>query len=806
MSKRPRLNTRAPLSPIVLAILAAAFTAPDGAGEENVAKSNQALTVAESVANSRMAAWTGDSGEGLEDEVGSHGATLQGAATWVRGRKGHAMSFPGSGYASINSGNGPEPSSAVSLSALININQLGSKMTVIKAGRYEMFVSAWDKVVFLVKPEPWFCSQNPRACVGGRLKLASNSEVSAGQWTSVVGTFGGGNICVYIDGVQDKCTFLPSPLPNVDNSGNVPTISASASSVAFDGILDEVTIHNKSLTANEVSYLHEYNMDVPAERGLYSIWHGWAGEKWLKNQSRFIGAQAVVNWSDIESTKDNYDFSSLDEKIRKAYDDGAKKNVVIQINGQTKPSYLYDSGSGIMKKNVQFSFDMTDTYSLMYWDPDYINRYEKLIEAFGNHLANLASSNPALYKRIAGVRQQPLPFGTEHTHATKNDHLLWGYTSSYWNGDGDEFNWSESSRDDYITTVVTAFRDHVGPHARVLYRARSETAAQTAVIDPELAAGDGLMVTFSRYQNIDYSEAPYTRMDTHAGVHFAEPYSDSFGHFGSTVAFDQGLNPARVTYWRSLNDLSHGVSLLAYYDRDVRVAHTNDSDGGGEFQFGVDGTYYTSAPNTQAFRISPNDYRSGMGEALDFAANYAGYRFAPKVSPGAWVALRRESQECYHGQNCYGIPVGEQGDYNFLMTRLDPNNGVDTVEDASWAFSYVPAEAKEGHGIVRLLTNKKLRFVLDEDFARSLDGKPAKIRINHLGMSAFSGKTLDVDYHTSSGTLNGSTSLGTTWVWTTKELSIASCDFQTDANGAHITITNTAGSNVDIHMVEVRRD
>ena len=90
---------------------------------------------------------------------------------------------------------------------------------------------------------------------GGTTTLVANTELSAGTWTHVVATYDGSAMKIYKDGVEDGSKVKSGSL--VGNASVPASIGRNPNDdVEFDGVIDEVLIYNKVLSAEEVAALY----------------------------------------------------------------------------------------------------------------------------------------------------------------------------------------------------------------------------------------------------------------------------------------------------------------------------------------------------------------------------------------------------------------------------------------------------------------------------------------------------------------------------------------------------------------------
>ena len=185
----------------------------------------------------------------LGDASGNgHDGTIQGAS-WVSGHDGGALSFDGSA-ASVD---------------------LGSLGTFYQSG---FTLEAWVKKSTGRRTSPslgsWTGSGGPMLWVdhlAGDYQLTMNSGMSnyldsgqapaAGQWQHLAATYDGSTARFYVDGTQVASRSVGYPI----GSSNAWRIGAYGSPAGgfFDGLVDDVRIYNRSLSAAEV----QTDMNLP---------------------------------------------------------------------------------------------------------------------------------------------------------------------------------------------------------------------------------------------------------------------------------------------------------------------------------------------------------------------------------------------------------------------------------------------------------------------------------------------------------------------------------------------------------------
>ncbi|MDD2235536.1 MAG: fibronectin type III domain-containing protein [Desulfitobacteriaceae bacterium] len=164
-------------------------------------------------------------------------------ATWVDGKVGKALSFDGNDYVEIPHRANLNPCNAISVEAWINPASIKDWQRIVSKSPhpntdYSMFIRADKRVGVSVK----------MGKVAQTVYSLKNT-LQVGTWTHVVGTYDGCRMRMYINGKQVNSFPLKGKI-NV-NKG-VLRIGGDPKGDNFRGIIDEVSIYNKALTACEV--------------------------------------------------------------------------------------------------------------------------------------------------------------------------------------------------------------------------------------------------------------------------------------------------------------------------------------------------------------------------------------------------------------------------------------------------------------------------------------------------------------------------------------------------------------------------
>lgn len=187
--------------------------------------------------------WPGDGN--ADDIVGGNNGTLQGNVTFAPGMVGQAFSFDGSSYLDASDSNLPVGNSSATIAAWIKTSRVGEQYFVSWGSRdtcgqgHEIALGTYNHHFHL------------ESC-GGHVQ--GTTVVDDGEWHHAAGVWYGSNIVtLYVDGVQ-QTNVSPNPLPsvNITSSGHLNIGQLVQYGGNFVGLVDEVQIFNRTLSASEV--------------------------------------------------------------------------------------------------------------------------------------------------------------------------------------------------------------------------------------------------------------------------------------------------------------------------------------------------------------------------------------------------------------------------------------------------------------------------------------------------------------------------------------------------------------------------
>jgi hypothetical protein len=461
------------------------------------------------------------------------------------------------------------------------------------------------------------------------------------------------------------------------------------------------------LIATVLCVLHLWSAFAAAQQrdprsGLYAIWYSRSADMFL-NQPYIVGGQIVLQWADVEPEPGVYDFTAIDPQLA----DFARRGqyTTLQINGNLKPAWLFQRVPYVEERlSVQVS---NRQGTLMYWHPAHRDAYLAMLRALADHLGRTADR-----RALLGIRMNLNALGTEHHHVP----APFAVPEKWVVPDGVDRTaltaWSRPVDDAYVQAVVDTYLTSFPDGIRIFVRNNLGDEI-LAAYEQQFAAGR--LSWFHTSSEVEpratFAEKKYQRFYEYCRsgktTAYAEPWASAWGHHGGQTD-DRWCSPPQWNYWRLLFDLHCGVSHIALYSADMRVA--------------IEGQYHAQGVDLD----DPGGaYQAEFDAAFRFAAKYAGFHASPATSPGAWVAFREN--DVVRAAN--GMPEERRklsiftGDYNFLMQRLpdDASEGLGVVNIG-------PDEQRYGAWARRLPAGARMRLTLDAEFAASLAATGAVIR------------------------------------------------------------------------------
>jgi hypothetical protein len=196
-----------------------------------------------------IASWSLNEGSGqiIYDSTGNgHHGTIGTAAWAAGGRIGNALSFGGSSMTSIASSIGLELSQAITVEAWVKPAAAAGVLTVV----------AKDHGTSLAYG--LFSRKGPAGLPNGVLRIACKDvEVNGSEplvlnaWSHLALAYDGVAVRLFVNGVQVGSQAATGPIET--SSGTLHIGGSSAPGQHFKGLIDEVRIYNRALSAAEIT-------------------------------------------------------------------------------------------------------------------------------------------------------------------------------------------------------------------------------------------------------------------------------------------------------------------------------------------------------------------------------------------------------------------------------------------------------------------------------------------------------------------------------------------------------------------------
>jgi hypothetical protein len=204
----------------------------------------------------------------VQDSSGKgNNGTINGDPTWVAaGKVGSALRFDGDGdYVDCGAGASLNITNGVTISAWVKLSAVGLDQKIAgnqdnSTGGYKMTVYSNDRVEFEIRTSAGAGTLNRN--------VAGGTALAPGVWYHVAGVYSQGNyIRTYVNGVLDR-ELITTAVLGTSTGGTLKIGCEPYTTTAnfFNGIMDDLRIYNKALSAGEIAYLAD---ETPADGKLY---------------------------------------------------------------------------------------------------------------------------------------------------------------------------------------------------------------------------------------------------------------------------------------------------------------------------------------------------------------------------------------------------------------------------------------------------------------------------------------------------------------------------------------------------------
>ncbi len=197
-----------------------------------------------------VAAYGFDAGSGTtvadQSGNGNNGTiTNAGWAGAAAGRFGNALSFNGTNaFVSVPNSSSLQPSTGITFEAWVRPTSVGGWRTVLMKERPGYYDWALYSDTDFNRPAAYVFTSADR-------EVRGTAQVAASTWTHLAAAYNGSVLALYVNGAQ-AATFLTSG-PITTNTGALKIGGNAVWGEWFSGLIDEIRVYNRALSAAEIS-------------------------------------------------------------------------------------------------------------------------------------------------------------------------------------------------------------------------------------------------------------------------------------------------------------------------------------------------------------------------------------------------------------------------------------------------------------------------------------------------------------------------------------------------------------------------
>jgi hypothetical protein len=242
---------------LVLVSLSIVVAVPSSASAANIFQSG--LTAQALAGNGLVAAYSMDQGSGtsLADVSGTGNTGAISGATWSAGGKfGSALSFNGSGnIVTVADAASLDLTTGMTLEAWVQPSALGN------AWRTVLFKETGGGMVYDLYANGTATVNRPTAeiNIAGDKTVAGTAALATGAWTHLAATYDGANLRLYVNGTLVGTKAQTGAIAT--STGALRIGSNTVYSEHYAGLIDEVRIYNRALSASEI----QTDMAIPIQ-------------------------------------------------------------------------------------------------------------------------------------------------------------------------------------------------------------------------------------------------------------------------------------------------------------------------------------------------------------------------------------------------------------------------------------------------------------------------------------------------------------------------------------------------------------
>lgn len=283
----------------------------------------------------------------VADNWGSNHGAIHGNPEFVEGKYGNALKFDGvDDFVEIPVSPSLNNLNALTWSVWVKIDQpsqgIMSKYLMGHSG--EWFVDTYAK-------KPYFVTVSGN----GRVEAIGNTTLSTGEWYHLAGTYDGGAMNVYVNGVSAGGASQSGPLQR-----ELPLLIGSLGQYYyFNGTIDEILLYNRALSPSEIKYIYERQVPPPVVEDLtdYQV-------QVTLDPSNFDYSKVKQDGSDLR-------FTSGDGKTKLEYwmetwNPGGVSRIWVQVptipEGESRIYMFYGNAEAESAENIDATFLLFDNF------------------------------------------------------------------------------------------------------------------------------------------------------------------------------------------------------------------------------------------------------------------------------------------------------------------------------------------------------------------------------------------------------------------------------------------------------------
>lgn len=306
---------------------------PKDCKDSHVSSSSKSSSSSSSLQQGLVAYYSFDDGTAKDSSGHGNNGTINGGATFARGKIGQALNFDGiNDYVSIPDNKLIDISGNITLSAWVKFNTLKDKQKIFYKGHtsfpwenYEMYTKKTSNGIYEIifqRADNLSKYQSVGYSAGG-------TGIKTNVWYHITGVKEGSLMKLYIGGVEKSDWMYGDAFNLAFNTDMVLAIGSNSwYGDNFSGVIDEVRIYNRALSASEVASL--YNSSSSSSNS---------------SSSNTFTAYNDLSWSIGQPNTNITLYTTGQSGLLKDYSTGNNTSVNLVISGGYVTSGTYLQGS-----------------------------------------------------------------------------------------------------------------------------------------------------------------------------------------------------------------------------------------------------------------------------------------------------------------------------------------------------------------------------------------------------------------------------------------------------------------------------